>query len=136
MKSGFAFKNADGTVDLVLSSLDGACDSAKGAKVHAGETLVQLFALTGTAPGAFTSANKDVKYATVAATCASGTPVSAGGAVSASGRATTSTVTISSLTASGAQGTLDLVFDDGSKASGSFDVPTCTATTFENAVCF
>src|SRR5262249_5033303 len=134
MQSGLAHSDGAGSIDLVLSSQAGVCQSASAGKLHAGEMLVGLYGLTGTAPGTYTSANNDIKFASMQSTCASGTPVES--AVDKSGRVTTSTITLQAVTSSDVQGTLDLKFDDGSAASGTFDVPTCASTLSEGYVCY
>jgi hypothetical protein len=135
VKSGYGNLNPDGTVDVVLSDADTFCDSAKSGKVHPGETLVQMYGLSGKAPGVFTpNPDQEIKFAIVAPTCASGQAINSNVAIG--GRATASTITLTSVTAAGVQGTLALAFEDGSKVGGAFDVPSCSATLSEKAVCF
>lgn len=133
--SGFFFVDPGGKIDLIISDKSGICDSVKQSKIHPGETMVQLYGLNGTAPGAFTSENDDIKYATIKATCASNQPVG-DAEVDAASRATTSTVTISTSTATKLEGTLNLTFEDGSSVSGSFSLGSCTSTVPETSACF
>jgi hypothetical protein len=137
MKSGFAFvdSSAGGSLDLVLSDVDALCDSVTQKKIHAGETIVQLYTLKGTAPGTYTAENNDIKYATVSPSCPSGQPLGETN-VAGAGRIQTSAITVSSLTATVAEGTLDLTFTDGSKVSGTFSVPICGSTLPESSVCY
>lgn len=133
--SGFFFVDDTGKLDLIFSDKFGICDSAKQSKIHAGETMVQLYTLAGTAPGVFTSANGDVKYATVKPTCASDAPLG-DSEVAAASRATTSTVTLSVVTSTKVEGTLDITFEDGSKVSGGFSVSACSVTIPESSTCY
>src|SRR5262249_9603088 len=123
---------ADGSMDVVLSDQAGACDSAKASKLHAGETLVQMYALKGTPGGPYTSETNDIKYATVRTTCTSGAPVET--SVARAAAVTTPPITIKTVTSWSVEGTADITFDDGSAANGTFIVPTCTAT-LKNPVC-
>jgi hypothetical protein len=138
IKSGFGHMNpADGgqtSIDLVFSNVDAVCDSVTQGKLHAGEVIIQLYGMTGTAPGTFTSANGDVKYASVSATCASGQRAEQN--IAKAGSVKTSTITISKLTSTDVEGNAELSFDDGSTLSGSFQVPICSATTPETSVCY
>jgi hypothetical protein len=134
MRSGFAFKAADGTVDLVFSNQDGLCESVKAAKLHAGEALVQAYRLAGTAPGTFTNAG-DTKYVRVKATCTSGQPLGTGDIDKAS-RADTATFSLTQLSATVATGTMSASYADGSSVAGSFSVPICEATVPETSACF
>jgi hypothetical protein len=134
MKSGFAFKDPAGEIDLVFSDQDGICDSVKAAKLHAGEMLVQSYSLImGPAPGEYTS--DDIKFAVVSTACPSGTPVGQT-YIAASGRATSSAITISAISDSNVTGTVSIQFEQNSSIQGSFDVPTCSATTPESSVCY
>ena len=94
---------------------------------------MQLYGLNGTAPGTYTST--DIKYVTVKASCTAGQPLGDAD-VEKAGRIQTSTVTVSSITSAIVEGMVDLAFQDGSKASGSFSVPICGSTSPETSVCF
>lgn len=134
--SGFAIGDADG-LDVVLSDMPSLCESVTDSKIHAGETLIQLYSLSGSVPGVFTSPpdeDPDVKYATVKSTCASGDALQA--EIGKSGRATSSTVTIAALTDTFVAGELDITFDDGSKIAGEFNVPRCASGLEKAATCF
>ncbi len=133
-KSGFGFRNKGGTVDIILSDQADACASIEKAKLHAGETMVQLYRLAGTAPGAFGETD-DVKYVTVKPTCTSGQPLGDAD-VASSSRATTTKVDLTALDAASVEGTLTVTFEDGSTVSGPFDFPMCSVTVPELTTCF
>jgi hypothetical protein len=131
-RSGLARVQTDGSVDVVLSDAADLCDAVTRQKFRPGETLLQVYHLAGTAPGKFTT--DEIKYASVAATCPSGQPIE-GGLVDKKGRATTSDITLSSVTASAVAGELTVTFDDGSMVTGSFNVPVCSASESEHSTC-
>ena len=131
-RSGLSRVKADGSVDVILSDAGQLCDSVTRQKFHPGETLLQVYHLAGTAPGKFTT--DEIKYASVSTTCPSGQPIE-GTAVAKKGRATSSDITLSSVTASVVEGKLTVSFDDGSTVTGSFSVPVCSASESENATC-
>jgi hypothetical protein len=103
-------------------------------RAHAGEAIVQAYALVGTAPGTFTATTDHAKWIRVLSTCGAGEAVN--DEIEASGAATTFTITVSSLTTTAVQGTASFTFDDGSMLSGTFDVPICTTSDAENTTCF
>jgi hypothetical protein len=133
LKSGYAHFNNDNSIDIILSDFDGACASAAANSLHRGETTVQAYGLTGTAPGVFTS-TMVVKYATIGPMCAPGTR--ANFATSKYGRATVSKVTLSKVTATQVEGQMSATFDDGGYISGTFIVPTCASVVNEFVVCY
>lgn len=132
--SGLAHTANDGTLDLILSNAAGVCDARKSNKVHAGETLVQIYNLKGSAPGAFTPANNDIKYARVKSSCPSGQSVEQN--VDTSSRVATSDITVSRLTDAEVEGNLKLTFADGSSLSGTFKLPLCTYPNVEGGSCY
>jgi hypothetical protein len=134
--SGYGHVNADGSLDLILSDVAGVCETFGVAKkAHAGETLVQAYALTGTAPGVFAaSVEQTIKYASVDPSCPSGQGVE--GRTNKTGRATQSEISISKLTATEVEGKLTLSFDDGSSLSGTFTVPTCASAASKSVTCY
>ncbi len=84
--------------------------------MHAGETLVQAYSLTGAVPGKFAPvAGTDVKYASISADCATGQPIQSHADKRA--RATSTEFTILSLTANLVEGKVTLTFEVTSKAS-------------------
>ncbi len=115
---------AKGLIDVVLSTADAVCDAAMQQKLHGGETLVQLYGLEGTAPGAYVAVHDEIKYGRIKPTCPSGAPLEAN--ADSAGRIQSSAVTLSRVDAALVEGTIDLTFDDGSKLAGSFSVPSCT----------
>jgi hypothetical protein len=132
LRSGFGARIGGESLDLILSSAEGLCDSTTSGKLHAGEMIVQAFGLQGTAPGVLTS--DEVKYASVASGCQSGAAVENN--VSRASDATSASISVTRLTTS-VDGTLDIRFQDGSYVSGSFSVPFCALQAdFEDAVCF
>jgi hypothetical protein len=130
--SGYGHINDDGSIDLILSDFAGACDSAVANRLHSGETSLQAYGLTGTAPGVFAS-SQVVKYATVG-TCPSGQSVKF--FISTYGRATMSKITLSKVTAAQIEGEMSATFDDGSHISGTFTVPTCPSVLSEFVLCY
>jgi hypothetical protein len=132
-QSGLAYVDKQGAVDILVSDGAGLCSSVTSQKFHAGETLVQVYNLKGKVPGAFTS-DGDVKYASVNGSCASGQSVE--GSVSAKGRVTKSDFSITKMTATEVEGTLNITFDEGSTISGSFSLPICSTSEAEKATCY
>ncbi len=133
-KSGFGFRNKGGSVDIILSDRADACASVEQAKLHAGETIVELFRFAGTAPGTF-GESEDVKYATVKSTCTSNAPLGDEN-VASSSRGTTTKLEVTALDAASVEGTLTVTFEDGSTITGPFDFPMCTVTVPELLTCF
>jgi hypothetical protein len=133
LNSGYGHMNNDGSIDVILSDLAGACASAVANRVHAGETFLQAYGLKGTAPGVFTS-SQVVKYATIDPLC----PPDQRASFSAvkSGRATVSKVNLSKVTAATVEGEMSATFDDGSSVAGTFTVPTCSSVLSEVALCY
>jgi hypothetical protein len=134
-KSGFWHENTDGSIDLVFSNQADVCQATKDQKLRGGESLLQFFALKGTAPGPLTpSLEEDLKYASIKATCTSGQPIGKDD-VEKSSRAQTFSFTLSAKSAN-VSGTLDVKFEDGSTVAGSFDVPACDAEIGDDLTCF
>ena len=136
LRSGVGHVDAkDGSLDLILSDAANLCDSIAAKKFHVGETLVQAYHLTGTAPGVFTSkpGNEDIKYASVRTTCTLGQAVESN--IDKKGEATKAEFTISRLTATEVEGKVTATFDDGSSVTGTFTVPICAASEAEGATC-
>jgi hypothetical protein len=161
-KSGFFFKNQDGTLEVNFSDKEGACDDAKESKLTLGQTLVQLSKLgvrTGTttfggvtngvtvgpaAVGDVTSPD-DWKYARVIDSCPAGTPVADAVVIDgqrvaiavAAGRVKDidKKLTLTALSDTAVEGTMDLKFDDGSTLAGSFKVASCSKSLETPLVC-
>jgi len=131
--SGIARVAKSGTVSIVLSDKPALCNSMTTQTFHRGETLLQAYSLSGTAPGTFTSSLDPVKYARISDSCPSGSPIN--DHVVAHGRTKTSKIMISELGSDRVRGTFEASFEDGSSASLSFDVPTCADTDAEKAMC-
>ena len=131
-RSGLGHVGTDGSIDVILSDAGGVCDAVTQQRFRAGETLLQIYHLVGTAPGPFTT--NEIKYASVAATCPSGQPVK-GALIATKGRVTMSNVMLSSVTSTVIEGQLTAIFDDGSAVKGTFSVPICATSQAENAAC-
>ena len=131
--SAVAHSGTGGTVDLIFSDAPDLCAGLKLQTFPAGVSIVQVYNLSGTAPGEFTPATGDVKYATLKDTCPSGASVN--DHVAGSGDAKTTSVTIDSLTATRVAGELSVQFVDGSSVEGTFDIAMCDASEAENATC-
>lgn len=133
IKSGIAnVGSVDGKLDLVFADYADLCTKLTAEKIPAGATIVQLYNLSGKAPGEFT-ASADTKYATLLPACPSGSSVN--DYVAGASRATTTKITVDSLTATKATGEVQMTFEDGSTIEGSFDVPICGVVEAENATC-
>jgi hypothetical protein len=130
-RSGLWHLMANGTLDIFFSDAGMLCDAATQGKLHAGETLVQVYALNETPSGKFVAG--EVKYATVAADCATGQPIQ--NHVDKHAMATGSEFTISTF-ASVIEGKLSFTFDDGSSLAGDFSVPMCGNEATETDTCF
>lgn len=139
-KSGFVHKNpATGRLDLFFSDASELCASLERGRFAPGTTVVQTYGLVGTVPGNFKPNSDDVKYATIKASCPSGASVNSNvesaSRIPVSSIGTTSTIEISSLTETRAEGSVDLTFPDGSTLSGTFSVGTCSTSESEKATC-
>lgn len=124
--------SVDGKLDLVFADYADLCTTITAEKFPAGATVVQLYNLSGTAPGEFT-ASADTKYASILPACPSGAPVNE--YVAGASRATTTTVTVDTKTDTRVTGEVHMTFEDGSSIEGSFDVPVCGVSESENATC-
>jgi hypothetical protein len=129
-KLGSGFFRLDGVkgISLILSDMGGACDAATTGHIRAGGVVFQAYNLQGTTPGPLLSSHFDVKYARVASACPVGAAVSPSW-VSNFGDAleNKTLITITKLSATWAEGTVDITFDDGSTLKGTFAVPACPA---------
>jgi hypothetical protein len=138
-KSSFFFKHDDGTIDLLLSDQDNACNDAKAAKLGANETLVQLYSLganggtAAAAVGAVAARNQDTKYATVGPSCPSGQP--ANNFISKGGEAISVDIQINTIDDATVTGHATVEFDSGLKLDADFSSPVCTSTEPENLTC-
>ena len=134
-QSGLAYVKNSKRVDLIFSDYAGICESTQKVHLHAGETLLQAYGLEGTAPGKFTPADNDVKYASIAASCASGQAIE--GSVDKHSDVSAADVTLSSVSSTTVEGDITLTFKDGSNVSGHFAVPVCSVDNdLEHATCY
>lgn len=122
----------DGKIDLIFANSADLCTGLENQKFPAGTSLVQIYGLAGMAPGAFTPGG-DTKYATILPACPSGASVN--DYVGSASRATATTVTIETKTATRITGEIQVTFEDGSSVAGAFDVPICSVSEAEAATC-
>jgi len=140
-KSSFFFKHPDGTIDLIFSDQDGACNDAKAGKLGANETIVQLYDLGangGTAPadvGAAASRDQQAKYATVTASCPSNQPVGDSSNIAKFGDAFSVDIEIKTIDDATVTGHATLQFDGGLKFDADFSSPACTVAQPEHLTC-
>lgn len=124
--------SVDEKIDLVFANTADLCAGLENQKFTAGSSIVQIYNLSGTAPGALV-ASDDTKYATLLPACPSGASVS--DYVASASRATSAAVTVTTKTATQITGELDITFEDGSSIKGAFDVPICSVSEAEAATC-
>lgn len=129
---GHFHTTSQGAIEIIVSSMPATCDSAKQQKFTAGEAIVQVYGLMGSAPGDLTSG--EVKYATIKQNCASGAPIE-GNVERASSVKGTTTVKVTAKSATQLEGSMDLTFEDGSFLKGTFKVPSCANEMPEGATC-
>ncbi|MDB4946558.1 MAG: hypothetical protein JWP97_6092 [Labilithrix sp.] len=133
--SGVVHQEKDGTISIVLADQPDLCEQITTERLRPGLTIVQAYRLQGTAPGAFSGADEEVKFARLASSCPSGESVN--DHVEASGRAAAAVnpVTLSALSAERATGVMQVTFPNGSSVDVAFDVPACDVVEAEHAVC-
>lgn len=124
--------SVDEKIDLVFSAAADLCTGLENQKFPKGASLVQIYNLAGTAPGALV-ASADTKYATLLPACPSGASVNE--YVGSASRATSTTVTVTTKSATQITGELDITFEDGSSIKGAFDVPICSVSEAEDPTC-